>query len=108
LSFSFRLVGGHGFLSGSVSVSGSISSVLYSPGSSQTAYPAGRFQFLVAKRHPDLLFDPDSDTDPDPDVSRFPLSFSFRQRLNEHFSRLRENMLNFLVVQFLCFLQSVL
>jgi hypothetical protein len=23
-------------------------------------------EFLVAKRHPDLLFDPDTDTDPDP------------------------------------------
>jgi hypothetical protein len=36
-------------------------------------------QFLVAKRHPDLLFDPDTDADPDPDFIRFPLSFSFRQ-----------------------------
>jgi hypothetical protein len=37
-------------------------------------------QFLVvAKRHSDLLFDPDPDTDPDPDFIRFPLSFSFRQ-----------------------------
>jgi hypothetical protein len=36
-------------------------------------------QFLVAKRHPDLLFDPDTDTDPDPDFIRFPLSFSFRR-----------------------------
>jgi hypothetical protein len=27
--------------------------------------------FLVAKRHPDLLFDPDTDTDPDPDFIRF-------------------------------------
>jgi hypothetical protein len=34
----------------------------------------------VAKRHPDLLFDPDTDTDPDPDFVRFPLSFSFRER----------------------------
>jgi hypothetical protein len=25
----------------------------------------------VAKRHPDLLFDPDTDTDPDPDFIRF-------------------------------------
>jgi hypothetical protein len=33
----------------------------------------------VAKRHPDLLFDPDTDTDPDPDFVRFPLFFSFRQ-----------------------------
>jgi hypothetical protein len=32
----------------------------------------------VAKRHSDLLFDPDSDTDPDPDFISFPLSFSFR------------------------------
>ncbi|MFZ4396484.1 MAG: hypothetical protein ACOYOU_12745, partial [Kiritimatiellia bacterium] len=32
----------------------------------------------MAKRHPDLLFDPDTDTDPD--INRFPLSFSFRQR----------------------------
>jgi hypothetical protein len=39
-------------------------------------------EFLVAKRHPDLLFDPDTDTDPDPDPDfiRFPLSFSCRQR----------------------------
>jgi hypothetical protein len=29
----------------------------------------------VAKRHPDLLFDPDTDADPDPDFIRFPLSF---------------------------------
>jgi hypothetical protein len=28
-------------------------------------------EFLVAKRHPDLLFDPDTDTDPDPDFIRF-------------------------------------
>jgi hypothetical protein len=34
----------------------------------------------VAKRHPDLLFDPDTDTDPDPEFIRFPLPFSFRQR----------------------------
>jgi hypothetical protein len=32
----------------------------------------------VAKRHSDLLFDPDTDTDPDPDFISFPLSFSFR------------------------------
>jgi hypothetical protein len=32
----------------------------------------------VTKRHPDLLFDPDTDVDPDPDIIRFPLSFSFR------------------------------
>jgi hypothetical protein len=32
----------------------------------------------VAKRHPDLLFDPDTDTDPE--FIRFPLPFSFRQR----------------------------
>jgi hypothetical protein len=25
----------------------------------------------VPKRHPDLLFDPDTDTDPDPDFIRF-------------------------------------
>jgi|LakMenE01Jun11ns_1017448.scaffolds.fasta_scaffold9757761_1 hypothetical protein len=33
--------------------------------------PVPSFQFLVAKRHPDLLFDPDTDTDPDPDFVRF-------------------------------------
>jgi hypothetical protein len=42
-------------------------------------------QFLVAKRHSDLLFDPDTDTDPDPDFIRFPLSFSFRQQVIEPF-----------------------
>ena len=34
----------------------------------------------MAKRHSDLLFDPDTDTDPDPEFIRFPLPFSFRFR----------------------------
>jgi hypothetical protein len=37
----------------------------------------------VAKRHPDLLFDPD--TDADPDFIRFSLSFSFRQSKDSFF-----------------------
>jgi hypothetical protein len=38
-------------------------------------------KFLVTKRHPDLLYDPDTDTDPVPDSTRFPSSLSFRQQV---------------------------